>query len=54
MLKDIQTIEDYNKIVNERDIHKRNIADLQEQLAAAYKRIKELNTELNEARLRNK
>tara|TARA_B100002019_G_scaffold277631_1_gene277630 strand:+ start:784 stop:942 length:159 start_codon:yes stop_codon:yes gene_type:complete len=48
MLKDIKSLEELDKIINERDIHKKNIRDMQEQLAAAYKRIAELNTELNE------
>jgi len=40
--------------VNERDIHKRNIHDLQSQLHEAYKRITDLNKEVTELKQRIK
>ncbi len=40
--------------VNERDIHQRNIHDLQSQLQEAYMRINALNKEVNELKQRIK
>lgn len=40
--------------VNERDIHQRNIQDLQSQLHEAYKRITDLNKEVTELKQRIK
>jgi len=38
--------QDSTDLTNEREIHQRNIRDMQQQLQEAYKRISELNEEI--------